>query len=92
LTRRTFAILHSDTAEKSWTKVEYRSAEFCADIVFPPANMELLPVREAKKSRRSYDEQMKKEQVVWALFRNDRRYARHTQSISNGWYRLDPLL
>ena len=34
---------------------------FVQTFVFPPSHMELLPVREAKKERAAYDEQMKKE-------------------------------
>ena len=34
---------------------------FVQMFVFPPSHMELLPVRESKKERAAYDEQMKKE-------------------------------
>jgi hypothetical protein len=34
---------------------------FVQTFVFPPSHMELLPVRESKKERAAYDEQMKKE-------------------------------
>jgi hypothetical protein len=33
---------------------------FVQNFVFPPSHMELLPVREAKKERAAYDDQMKK--------------------------------
>lgn len=34
---------------------------FVQTFVFPPSHMELLPVRESKKERAAYEEQMKKE-------------------------------
>ena len=34
---------------------------FVQTFVFPPSHMELLPVRESKKERAAYDQQMKKE-------------------------------
>jgi hypothetical protein len=34
---------------------------FVQTFVFPPSHMELLPVRESKKERAAYNEQMKKE-------------------------------
>jgi len=86
LTRRTFAISASDTAEKSWDEVEYRSAEFCPDICFsaqPHGTVARPGIEEGAGGVRRTDEEEGK------LFGPYRTIAlcRHTQSISNGWYR-----
>ncbi len=37
---------------------------FVQTFVFPPSHMELLPVRESKKERAAYEEQMKRESTI----------------------------
>jgi len=44
--------------EVVWRRLNIDRLNFVKDFVFPPSHAELLPVRESKKERAAYDEQM----------------------------------